>query len=98
MTRHITTAMLVLIFLMTISCAPHAKSHHNTSMPDPKAYAAHFGDIDSNGDGQMTAEEFRAFFPDGELKVFETIDTDRNGVVSHEEWHRFKEAHGMAHH
>ena len=98
MQGRITTATIGLIFLLTFSCASQNGRHHDTPMPDPKAYAAHFGDIDRNGDEQVTAEEFQAYFPDGEMKVFETVDADRNGVISHEEWHRFKEAHGMAHH
>ncbi len=67
-------------------------------MPEPKAYAVHFGDIDGSGDGQVSAEECPAAFPEGEMSVFETIDADRDGIVSYEEWHRFKEAHGLSRH
>lgn len=97
MIRRFTPVIIPLAFLLITACASKDSRHHETPMPDPKAYTAHFGDLDSDGDERVTTEEFRAYFPDGDMKVFEAIDADRDGVISHEEWHRFKEAHGMAH-
>ena len=98
MERRANMTILALAVLLTVSCASRSNRHHDTPMPDPQAYAAHFDDLDRDGDERVTADEFKAYFPDGEMKVFEAIDADRNGDISHEEWHRFKEAHGVGHH
>lgn len=84
------------LFLLT-ACASNDSRHHERPMPDPSAYNAHFGDLDTDSNDQVSRDEFQAYFPDADMNVFETVDTDRNGLISHEEWHGFKEAHGMAH-
>jgi hypothetical protein len=40
---------------------------------------------------------FKTYFPQADMKVFEIIDADQDNSLSHEEWHRFKEAHGLKH-
>ena len=52
---------------------------------------------DTNQDGQVSQAEFEAYFPQADIKVFEIIDADQDKSLSHEEWHRFKEAHGLKH-
>ena len=90
------TLWLVVIVALLMACHSGG-SYHQTSMPDPAAYNAHFGDMDTNQDGQVTREEFQAHFPQADMNVFEVIDTDQDMSLSHEEWHRFKEAHGLNH-
>ncbi|MGD9249694.1 MAG: hypothetical protein PVG19_00635 [Desulfobacterales bacterium] len=46
---------------------------------------------------RATPFEFNAYFPDGDAKVFDMIDADHDGAVSHDEGHRFKAARGMVH-
>ena len=80
------------------ACGPHhGGGFHKGPMPDPKSYNAHFGDMDADGDGRMTPAEFRAHFPDGDPKVFPALDRNSDGAVDHDEWHEFKEAHGLRH-
>jgi hypothetical protein len=81
---------------LVIGCT--AKSRfHDTALPDPKQFNAHFGDMDRTGDGRVTWEEFKAYFPQAEPKVFATIDLNKDGAIDHGEWHAFKEAHGLRH-
>ena len=77
----------------------HKKAHHGKKMPDPGEYNAHFGDMDTDGDQQVTMMEFETFFPNGKhkAKVFDSIDMDRSDTIDHEEWHQFKEAHDLKH-
>lgn len=76
-----------------------ASNYHSTAMPDASAYNSHFPDMDTNGDDQISLQEFQTVFPDdphSEL-VFKSIDTDNSGSLDHDEWHAFKQAHGMKH-
>jgi hypothetical protein len=97
MPRHPLIVLLLSVLLLPVACATHTDRHHDTPMPDPAAYAAHFGDLDTDGDDRVSPAEFRAYFPEGDMQVFRVIDADRDGAISHEEWHRFKAAHGLAH-
>lgn len=78
----------------------HMKGHgkavpHGADMPDPAYYMKHMGDIDPNGDDALSPDEFAAAFPEGDSqKVFDAIDMDKDGSISHDEWHEFKAAHG----
>jgi hypothetical protein len=67
-------------------------------MPDPQTFNAHFGDMDANGDGLLTWEEFAEYFQNAEEKVFNAVDLNQNGNIDHDEWHEFKEAHGLKQH
>jgi hypothetical protein len=77
----------------------HGKKYHEGEMPDPSGFNGHFGDMDKNGDDQVTDVEFKAYFP-GKAdtdKVFSAVDADKNGMLDHDEWHDFKAAHGLKH-
>jgi hypothetical protein len=67
-------------------------------MPDPQSFNAHFGDMDANGDGLVTWDEFAAYFQNSEEKVFNAVDLNQDGKIDHDEWHEFKEAHGLKQH
>jgi Ca2+-binding EF-hand superfamily protein len=90
---------LLIVSLMTTAfgCAKKNR-HHDTDLPDPKSFNAHFGDIDTDGDGNITLEEFKAYFDHADENVFKALDLNGNGTVDHDEWHQFKEAHGLRHH
>ena len=62
-----------------------------------KEYAGHFGDMDTDGDEAVTIEEFKAFLPNATEEAFTIIDKDKGGTLDHDEWHAFKESHGMGH-
>ena len=43
-------------------------------------------------------DEFKAYFPHAEPNVFAAIDLNGDERIDHDEWHAFKEAHGLKHH
>jgi hypothetical protein len=77
-------------------CGKHDR-YPQQPLPDPSSYNAHFGDMDANGDDSVDWEEFKAYFPDADRNVYEALDLNRDGGVDHDEWHAFKEAHGLRH-
>ena len=66
-------------------------------MPDPQSFNAHFGDMDPDGNEMVSWEEFKAYFPQADRKVFDAVDLNNDGGIDHDEWHEFKEAHGLGH-
>lgn len=70
---------------------------HGKDMPAPESFNAHFGDMDADSDEMVNWEEFKAFFPQAEPKVYAALDLNKDGFVDHDEWHEFKEAHGLKH-
>lgn len=60
--------------------------------------AGRFLQMDTDGDGYASWEDFQRVFPKMQKGAFESIDTDKNGKISMEEWARFLEQHhkGMA--
>jgi hypothetical protein len=95
MKRLICLSMCVFFVTLAIGCSGH---YHKTAMPDPASFNAHFGDMDADGDGLVSREEFNNFFKNPDPKVFDAIDMNKDGAIDHDEWHAFKEAHGMRHH
>jgi hypothetical protein len=87
---------LTLLLAHSLGCAKKQK-FHQTDLPDPKSYEAHFHEVDSNSDGIVTWEEFKDYFPQAEPRVFEILDTNKDKVVDHDEWHEFEKAHGAEH-
>lgn len=96
MKRTTKTVWPIMLVFFLVACHSGG-SYHQSAMPDPAGYNAHFGDMDTNQDGQVSQAEFKAYFPQADMKVFEMIDADQDNGLSHEEWHRFKEAHGLKH-
>ena len=97
MQRHTWFAVFIIMLGTLSACASHPKTFHKSAMPDPQAYNAHFGDMDTDSNAAVTWEEFQQYFPQAETKVYETLDINGDGVVDHHEWHQFKTAHGMKH-
>jgi hypothetical protein len=89
-------ALIVVLVAASAACTSGGR-HHDTNLPDPKGYNAHFGDMDKNGDGLVSWAEFKAYFPQAEPSVFAAIDLNKDGNIDHDEWHKFKEAHGLKH-
>jgi hypothetical protein len=49
------------------------------------AYAASFADIDANGDGAITTEEFAAAYPDATQDTWTAADANGDGALSSDE-------------
>lgn len=96
--RKIFAVLGCLCLIITVAGCSGSKNYHKSEMPDPKGYNAHFGDMDADGDEAVTWEEFNAFFPDANKDIFKELDLNKDDVVDHDEWHEFKEAHGMRDH
>jgi len=92
------TVLMVVVSIMTLTagCSSTGK-YHDSDLPDPKQYNAHFENMDSNKDGLVSWEEFKAYFPKAEPRVFSTIDINKDGYIDPDEWHKFKEAHDPKH-
>ena len=73
------------------------KKFHQTEMPDPGPYMIHFHELDADGDDTVTWEEFKSRFPDTNESVFQAVDQNGDGLIDHDEWHAFKDAHGAEH-
>jgi hypothetical protein len=88
--------MSLAVFSFCYGCSG-GNTYHKAAVPDPKSYNAHFGDMDTNGDDQVSREEFNAYFPQADPNVFQTVDLNADGSLDHDEWHQFKSSHGMKH-
>ena len=86
----------VLVFVLFFACSGR-NTYHKSSMPDPKSFNAHFGDMDSDGDDLVNWDEFKAHFPNAVTEVFAAIDLNKDSALDHDEWHKFKAAHGLKH-
>jgi hypothetical protein len=96
MRRWVVSIVAVSVLALFAGCASHGK-YHAGDLPDPKGFNAHFGDMDSGKNGAVDWPEFKAYFPKAEPKVFAAIDLNKDGVIDHDEWHKFKAAHGLKH-
>lgn len=87
--------VLIIIHLtFTMGCAKE-KRFHKSDLPDPASFNAHFGDMDADGDDWVSWDEFKNYFPQATSIVFTALDLDKNELVDHDEWHAFKDAHGL---
>lgn len=83
--------------VLAAGCTGQTRYHHK-SPGDPAQYQAHFPDMDADGDDRVSRQEFKTYFPQSDADVFDALDMNRDGGVDHDEWHQFKEAHGMRDH
>jgi Ca2+-binding EF-hand superfamily protein len=72
----------------------HPQRYHRTNLPNPKPYARPMAEVDGNGNGEVTWDEFKATFSNAKRNLFGAFDLDRDGVISSEEWAAFMAAHG----
>ncbi len=87
---------LFLVFCLLSSCASKAR-YHEEKLPDPKEFNAHFPDMDADGDDLVSWAEFKGHFPQAPPEAFKATDLNGDGNIDHDEWHQFKQAHGLGH-
>jgi hypothetical protein len=87
---------LVLAVSMQVGCTSKS-TFHKEKLPDPKTFNAHFPDMDSDGDDLVSWTEFKGYFPQATPEAFKATDLNGDGNIDHDEWHQFKEAHGLEH-
>jgi hypothetical protein len=97
MHKKIIIMVLITTLVALFGCA-QKKQYHQSSLPEPKSFNAHFGDMDANTDDRVSWEEFKTHFPQATPEVFKALDLNKDKHVDHDEWHAFKEAHGLRHH
>ncbi len=91
MRKAVITALLALCVVF-VGCGH--KKFHQGSMPDPGPFMIHFHELDADGDDAVAWNEFQQRFPDAREDVFKAVDRDGDGIIDHDEWHAFKQAHG----
>jgi hypothetical protein len=89
---------IVLLGVTLLAGCSGGMRHHPAALPDPGSYKAHFPDMDTNGDRLVNWDEFKSYFPETTPEVFTALDLDQDQAVDHDEWHAFKEAHGLKDH
>lgn len=60
-------------------------------------FSGHFGSFDADKNGVVTPDEFTRHFAGSTRQDFDIVDSNKDGVVDHEEWHDYKAAHGVGH-
>lgn len=90
--------MKKILFLISLSILIAAFISPAYSSDQKKTdYSGHFGDMDTDGDDQVNWTEFKQYFPHAEEGVFKQADSNKDDFINHDEWHKFKEAHGYGH-
>lgn len=96
MKQIVTALSLILVLGLSLGCAKKQR-YHETDLPDPQSFQAHFHEIDSDANGMVTRQEFNDYFPDADQKVFTALDLNGDQVVDRDEWNKFRQAHGAEH-
>ena len=90
--------LICLILFFSFSACCGKDRFHKSPMPAPESFNAHFGDMGVGGDDLVSWDEFKAYFPHAEPNVFGALDLNADNALDHDEWHKFKAAHGLKHH
>ena len=56
-------------------------------------FSTKLSDMDPNGDGTVTLDEFNDFMATGHKEIFDALDMNKDGLIDNEEWTSFIEAH-----
>lgn len=58
-------------------------------------YNVRFNSLDADLDGLMSKSEFMVAFSGGDMAIFETADTNKDGDVTLDEWEAYKKSQGF---
>ena len=59
------------------------------------AYAADMTEMDADGDGMLSAEEFAAAYPDAAPELFAAVDLNADGMIDADEFTAATESGGV---
>jgi hypothetical protein len=88
--RLLTISIFVLFFGISLSVAGYGY-HHKEGLMDSWDMSA----ADTNRDKQLTFEEYSAEQIEHLRTSFDMIDTDKDGVISEDEWNALLKVHGV---
>ena len=97
MQKSLTLLLLMVFGLVAVAYAASPPTKEAYNIPNADSYNAHFGNMDPDKDGKVTWQEFKAFFPKADEKVFAAIDLNKDGGIDHDEWNDFKAAYDLKH-
>lgn len=80
-----------LVFLLALLLVPSLAA---AGKPTPPPVDPRFAAMDADGNGIVTWEEFSAAMPQMRRAAFDSIDTDKNGDITRQEWDAFRASHG----
>jgi Ca2+-binding EF-hand superfamily protein len=83
-------AILSALALLLGSVLTVSAGHHGYKM-----FSANMTNMDSNGDGMVSFEEYEAFHSEQLRWSFNALDTDNDGSISESEWEQFLKMHGV---
>lgn len=88
-------AAVAVILAASVATAAYANpaSHMGSGHATGKHMADRFDQMDTNGDGKVVLEEFRAAFPNMSEQAFAVIDVNGNKSIERSEWLDFTEGH-----
>jgi hypothetical protein len=94
-TRVFLTVFMILFSLGAGLAAADCGSGHGKKNPHHmgKISSATFDQMDKDGSGGITYDEFKALFPNTKEVGFAALDRDGDKTLSQQEWQAFKDAH-----
>lgn len=93
---HNALAMSAVALFLGLPQAGCASEKQSAQASQPPAMQASFERIDTNNDGKIILEEFRAAFPNMNEKAFVVIDKNGDNGIERAEWYEFMENHGKS--
>ncbi len=84
----------LLILALMLGMASHAQANPNASN-QADAIQKKYNQMDTNLDGKVTIEEFKALYPTMKSNVFDIIDSNNDNVIDTKEWEAFQLQHTM---
>jgi len=88
---------ILLLISLSIFLAAFITPANSSDHKEKPVYDGHLGDMDTDGDDELNWKEFKTYFPNAKEDVFRKIDANNDGLIDHDEWHKFKATQGYEH-